>query len=487
MKKPFRALIMIFALLILTVTIRTLTFKSMQIKSEAITLPAFNETGIEHLSESITYPTISEAIDSPVDTAAFEGFHRFLQEAYPLIHRDLKKEVFSSFSLLYTWEGSNSLLKPVVLTAHLDVVPAGEMGSWSQPPFSGKNDGTFIWGRGTLDDKSSLISIMEAVEKLLSGNFRPERTIYLAFGHDEEIGGLKGAGVMADELEKRNLDAEFLLDEGYAVTIGMVPMVKKPVALIGTSEKGYLSVRLTVEMEGGHSAFPARESAITVLTGALNKIVGNQMKTRISEPVNDFIRYIGPEMPWYAKAIFANKWLFKGLILKIYEGGNNSNALVRTTTAPTIFNAGIKDNVIPARAEAVVNFRILPGETSADVINHLEKVIADDRISILPLDDLKEPAPVSPIDAPGFDIIHRTIRQVYPGALVAPTMMLAASDSRKYLGISRNIYNFAPIVVTGEDLARTHGLNERNKIEDFIRGVGFYYQLIRNCCNQSAG
>lgn len=487
MKKLFRALIIIFALLVLIVIIKTATFSSMQLKPEAIELPAFTDASVEHLSEAITYPTISEAIDSPVDTAAFEGFHKFLREAYPLIHRDLKKEVFSSFSLLYTWEGSDSGLKPVVLTAHLDVVPAGELSSWSEPPFSGKNDGTFIWGRGTLDDKSSMISIMEAVEKLLSENYKPERTIYLAFGHDEEIGGLKGAGVMAGELVKRNLDAEFVLDEGYAVTIGMVPMIKKPVALIGTSEKGYLSVSLSVEMEGGHSAFPARESAITLLTGALNRIVSNQMKSGISEPVNDFIRYIGPEMPWYARAIFANKWLFKGLILKIYEGGNNSNALVRTTTAPTIIHAGIKDNVIPTRAEAVVNFRILPGETSGDVINHLERVIADDRISIRPLEDLKEPAPVSPIDAPGFDIIHRTIRQVYPEALVAPTMMLAASDSRKYLGISRNIYNFAPIIVTDEDLARTHGLNERTQIGHFIRGVGFYYQLIRNCNNQSAG
>ena len=193
---------------------------------------------------------------------------------------------------------------------------------------------------------------------------------------------MRGAGVMAAALKERGVDAEFLLDEGYAVTVGMVPMIKEPVALIGTSEKGYLSVALTVEMEGGHSAYPARESAIIVLNRALNKIVDNQMKAGITETVNDFIRYIGPEMPFYARAIFANKWLFKGVILKIYEGGTNSNALVRTTTAPTIFTAGVKDNVVPTKAEAVVNFRTLPGETSADVIAHLKKVMEDDRVSI---------------------------------------------------------------------------------------------------------
>jgi carboxypeptidase PM20D1 len=147
---------------------------------------------------------------------------------------------------------------------------------------------------------------------------------------------------------------------------------------------------------------------------------------------------------------------------------------------PTIINAGIMDNVIPAKAEAVVNFRILPGETSSDVMGHLKSVISDDRVRLLEIDGHKEPAPVSPVDVPGFETIHKTIRQVYPEALVAPTMMIAASDSRKYIGVSKNIYNFAPIVVTSESMARIHGLNERNKIEDFRQGIGFYYLLIKN-------
>ena len=233
-----------------------------------------------------------------------------------------------------------------------------------------------------------MISILEAVEKLLTENYQPERTIYLAFGHDEEISGLRGASVIAAALKDRGTVAEFILDEGYAVTVGMVPMIKKPVALIGTSEKGYLSVNMTVEMEGGHSAYPENETAITVLCKALDNIVGNQMKPVISEPLNDFMRYMGPEMPFYARAVFANKWLFKGVILKIYQGSKTSNAMVRTTTAPTVFNAGIKDNVIPTKAEAVVNFRILPGETTADVMEHLQSVISDDRVRILELRDL---------------------------------------------------------------------------------------------------
>jgi carboxypeptidase PM20D1 len=482
MKRLFKLLLIILCVLLIIIIVKTIAFKTMQIEVEPASLPVFGDESVARFSSSITFPTISVEPGSPMDSAAFKEYHKFLSEAYPLIHSKLKKEVFSSFSLLYTWEGKNPELKPVILMAHMDVVTAGEINSWSKPPFSGENDGTFIWGRGTLDDKAAMISIMEAVERLLAENYQPERTIYLAFGHDEElINGLLGATVISAALKERGVDAEFVLDEGYAVTIGMVPMISKPVALIGTSEKGYLSVSLTVEMEGGHSAYPEKESAIIVLSKALNNIVSNQMKAKISEPVSDFIKYIGPEMPFYAKAIFANKWLFKGLILKIYEAGRTSNASVRTTTAPTIFNAGIKDNVIPTKAEAVVNFRILPGETSTDVVEHVKKVISDDRVKILELEGVREPAPVSPVDVPGFKTIQKTIRQTYPEALVAPTMMLAASDSRKYIDICKNIYNFAPIIVTSEDLSRTHGLNERNKIDDFKRGIGFYYLLIKNC------
>ncbi len=480
MKKFFLALLFIICLLLVIIVFKAFTFTSMQTEAEAVTIPLPGNESVDHFSAAIAIPTISYAADAPVDTSAFRQFHVFLEETYPLIHSKLKKEIFSSFSLLYTWDGKDPSLKPVILTAHMDVVPAGELTGWTKPPFSGDNDGTFIWGRGTLDDKAALISIMEAVERLLSEGYQPERTVYLAFGHDEELIGLRGASVMAEALKERGVDAEFVLDEGYAVTKGMVPMISKPVALIGTSEKGYLSVSMTVEMEGGHSAYPAKESAITVLTKAVNSIVENQMKARISEPVNDFIRYVGPEMPFYARAIFANKWLFEGLILKIYKGSSTSAALVRTTTAPTILKAGIKDNVIPTKAEAVVNFRILPGEISEDVIAHLREVIADERVTITILEGLRDPAPVSPASGLGFETINKTIRQIYPEAIVAPTMMLAASDSRKYLGVCRNIYNFAPIVVTSEDMARTHGLNERNSIEDYRRGINFYYLLIKN-------
>jgi carboxypeptidase PM20D1 len=204
------------------------------------------------------------------------------------------------------------------------------------------------------------------------------------------------------------------------------------------------------------------------------------MKADISGPVKDFLRYTGPEMPFLPKAIFANQWLFKGLILKLYTGSNAGNAGIRTTTAPTIINAGIKDNMVPTKAEAVVNFRIIPGETSEDVIQHLHRVISDDRVNISIVGHAQEPSPVSPINSFGFEIIHTTVKQVFPEVMVNPMLVLGTTDSRHYAEVSKNIYRFIPVLIEQDDLARMHGLNERISITDFNRAIGFYYQLIKN-------
>jgi carboxypeptidase PM20D1 len=481
MKRILSLLVWLIVMLLIIIIIKTLLFKSLQIQVEKAEVSKFGNRSVAHLSDAIKFATVSYSTTSPIDTAAFKGFIGYIAQTYPLINTKLTKEVFNNFSLLYTWKGKNPSLKPVILMAHFDVVPPGDTMSWEKKPFSGEIDGTYIWGRGTLDDKAEMISILEAVEKFLSQGYEPERTICLSFGHDEEISGLKGAGTIAKTLKERGVEAEFVLDEGMPVTVGIVPMVKKPVALIGTSEKGYLSVKMTVEMAGGHSSTPEKESALTVLNKAIYNLTNKQMKAKISGPVNDFIRYIGPEMPFYAKAIFANKWIFKGIILNIYQGSGSGNALVRTTTAPTMIEAGIKDNVIPTKAEAVINFRILPGELSSDVFSHIGKVVNDKRVIVTTLaEGLSEPVQVSPVDAAGFQNIFAALRQVYPDAVVAPTMMLGSSDSKHFTGITKNIYRFAPIVVTPADMARIHGLNERTKIDDYIKGISFYYQLIRN-------
>ena len=480
MKKVIRIILWLVAVIIIAVIIKSIMFRSKQLTVWETITPVAGIEAAERLAGAIRIPTISYEIGDPIDTAAFTSFREYLFSTYPTVHQLITPLVFNEFSLLYKWEGINPDLKPVVLMAHMDVVPAGDLDLWKKDPFSGEIEGDYIWGRGTLDDKGSLIQIMEAVEKLISEGFRPARTYYLAFGHDEELSGLLGAGSIASYLSGQGVDAEFVADEGMAVTIGMVPMMSQPVALIGTSEKGYLSVKLSAQMDGGHSSTPEPENAMTVIARAVTRLNNKQFKPRISEPVNDFIRYVGPEMPFYARAIFANKWLFKPLLLKIYTGSSSGNALVRTTTAPTIITAGVKDNVIPTTASAVVNFRILAGETTDGVLGHIRETVSDERVIVEALPGLKEPAPVSPTDTYGFRVIHKTIRQVYPEAVVAPTMMLASSDSRHYTEVSNNIYRFAPIIVSSEDMARIHGVDERVRTDDFLKGITYYYYLIRN-------
>ena len=479
MKRVLQVILWAILVLILVVIVKAFLFRSLQVKTEPATVNGITDEAVKHLSGAIAIPTVSYTADSPVDSVAFRNYMSYISSTYPLTESNLSKRVFSNFSMLYKWKGSDSSLKPVVLMAHYDVVPAGDTNGWSQKPFSGLYDGTYIWGRGALDDKVAMISILEAVEKHLKEGFIPERTIYLSFGHDEELTGNRGAGTIAGSFRSEGINPEFVLDEGMAVTVGMVPMMKKPVALIGTSEKGYLTVKLSIDMAGGHSSTPEKESALIVLNRALYNLVTKQMKPSISGPVNDFVRYIGPEMPFYAKMIFANRWIFNGILLKIYTGSASGNALVRTTTAPTIITAGVKDNVIPTHAEAFINFRILPGSTHEDVLKHIRETVNDTRITITTDSaSVSEPAPVSPVDAPGFSYISTVLKQIYPDAVVSPTLMLGSSDSKHFSIVTKNIYRFSPIVVTSEDMARIHGLNERTKATDYLKGIGFYYQLI---------
>lgn len=480
MKRVIYIILAFLMILILVILVRTFTFESRQVEESAAAFPVTGEESEARLSQAVTFKTISLGEGLPVDTSAFIAFHTFLERSYPLVHSTLKKETVSNLSLLYRWEGKNTSLKPFILTAHMDVVPSGDSSLWQQPPFAGVIDDEFIWGRGTLDDKIAVIAILEAAEKLIAGGFQPERTVFFAFGHDEEINGIKGAYSIASLLKERGIKAEFVLDEGLAVTNGMVPMIDKPVATVGTSEKGYLTVKMEVQMEGGHSSTPAKETAIDVLSSAVDKVKLNPMNSKISGPVSDFMDYAGPEMPFYAKAIFANRWLFKNVILNIYEGTPAGNAAVRTTIVPTIIKGGVKENVVPLSAEALLNCRILPGETIDDIINHITVVVDDSRVRITPAGRHITASPVSSVDSFGFKTIAKSISQVYPEAIVSPMIMLGASDAKHYKDVSADIYRFLPVNVTREDLARIHGLNERIARDDFKKSIGFYYRLIMN-------
>jgi carboxypeptidase PM20D1 len=451
------------------------------------------ENVAERLGLAVQQKTISYHEAEKVDTNTFLGLHRLFQTLYPQVHAKLKKELVNEFSLLYTWEGKDPSLKPIMLTSHLDVVPADESpeGGWTYPPFSGKVADGYVWGRGTLDIKSGVIGVLEAVEYLLKQGFQPERTVYLGFGHDEEIGGEHGAKAIAELLHSRGVELGSLLDEGGSVIDGFLPGVEKPVAVIGISEKGYVSLKLSVEMEGGHSSMPPTETAIGVLSRAVASLELNPMPPHL-EVVEFLMSYLGSALPFVQRMLFANTWLFGGILKKKLSEAHMLNATIRTTTAPTIFNAGMKDNVLPAKAEAVVNFRILPGDNLREVYEMVLERINDERVKVSPylgetLDGESgwDPSPVADTESPYFLRLARLTKEAFPTALVAPYLVLGGTDARHYGLITQNALRFTPILMSKEDVGSVHGVNEKLSLEECSRMVGFYIAYIEELANLS--
>jgi carboxypeptidase PM20D1 len=364
---------------------------------------------------------------------------------------------------------------------HLDVVPVepGTEAAWQHPPFSGAIADGFIWGRGAMDDKFTVVGLMEAAETLLAGGFQPQRTVYFAFGHDEELGGDHGAAAMAAELERRGVRAEFVLDEGGALIERAVPGLSGPLACIGVAEKGSVSVRLEARAAGGHSSAPPRHTAVGKIAAAVAALEREPLPARLSPPVRAMLEFVAPELPLVPyRLIMANLWLFEPFLLRALTSEPATNATVRTSTAATMIGGGIKENVLPASAWAVVNYRILPGDRVESVLTHVRSVVRDPDVEIRPLPGSREPTVVSPANVPAFDLLAKSVRSVFPEAVVAPYLTIGGTDVRHYQRVSTNLYRFMPLVADRSDLARMHGTNERVSVEGYKRGVQFYAALL---------
>lgn len=476
-KKIILFLLNTFLVLVLIVLFKTFTFKSIQPKFKPVKTVSVSDSAVAHLQQGIRFKTISLSDSTKTDSSVFLAFHQFLRKTYPLIHQKLQLEKVG-FTLIYTWKGKKLNLKPVILMAHQDVVPVEKASllQWKADPFGGIIQHGKILGRGAADDKSSLFALLEAMEKLLQENYQPEQTVYFVFGQDEEAGG-KGVKAAAALLKSRGIKADWVLDEGGEITKKEIPGLQgTPVALIGTSEKGYLSLDLKVDLEGGHSSMPKPETAVDVLIVAIQKLRAKPFPASFGGSTGDFFRYLGPEMPFTSKMAIANQWLFKPLLFKIYEKSAGGNALIRTTIAPTILQAGVKDNVIPTTASATINFRLLPGTSIDAVFRHVKEAIADNRVQLIKQDAFAEEASaVTSTQSNGFKQLEKAIVENYPGTLIAPYLTVGATDSRQMANISNCILRFVPVT----DLEGMHGLNEKVGVEEYKKAIGFYYLLMK--------
>lgn len=472
------AIIVVLAAVVLVNTFRQ---GSRQIAvTPAPKLPVDEQAAATRLAEAIRFQTISNAFNPDQSAGPLRAMQAHLAASFPTFHAATKLESVGNYSLLFTWQGSDPTAGPVALLAHQDVVPVapGTDKDWQYPPFDGVVADGFVWGRGSWDDKGNLYSILEAAEALAKAGFRPKRTIYFAFGHDEEVSGTRGAQAIAALLKSRGVKLDFVLDEGLLITEGILKGLDQPMALIGVAEKGYATLVLNARATPGHSSMPPRETAIGMMSAALTHLENARLPMQIRSTVAEMFATIAPEMNGFNRVVLSNLWLFKPLLLREFEKSGPTEATVRTTTALTIFNAGDKDNVLPGNAEAVVNFRLLPGDTQASVTEHVRKVVGNEKIEIKPYPGNTDPPPVTGIASASYRALNTTIREVFPDALVAPGLMVAATDSRHYAELTDNIFRFSPVRANAEDLKRFHGTNERLSIANYADMIRFYRRLL---------
>lgn len=446
---------------------------------EASALPVVEGPVVaEHLASVLRVQTVSEEDRAQINLKAFERLHQTLERMYPRLHATLRREWINEYSLLYTWPGRNPELEPVALLAHQDVVPADAV-AWSHPPFEGVVADGWVWGRGALDLKGNLVAILEAVERLIKAGYRPDRTLYLAFGHDEEIGGQQGARQIVEELQRREVRLAAVLDEGGLVAEGLVPGLDLPAALVGVTEKGYALVELKVEAQPGHASMPPRRTAIGVLARAITRVEDHPMPARMSMARLMFAD-LGVFTPFSMRMALANPWLFDGVVRRRLSADPTASAVIHTSLAVTRVQGGRLPNVLPGLAQALVACRLLPGDTSAAVLEHIRAAIHDDAVQVNLIEEYTwEASPVSPVDAPVYQSLSRTIRQIFPEAVVSPYVVLGATDSRYYAPICPNVYRFSPYLVDQGLLKTMHGVDERLQVDALARMVAFYYQLIQ--------
>ena len=470
----------------LVLTVRTVQFRSRQVSpTHEVDLFANGELvdgAAERLSGAVQFETITQRDPTDLDRDAYHDLFDFLAEAFPAVHETLDPQPVNELSRLFRWEGEDPDLAPIVLMAHVDVVPVEQetWDQWTHPPFGGEIDDGYVWGRGALDDKASAVGILEAVEQLLQQDYQPKRTIYLAIGHDEEVGGENGARKLAETIAENGQRPAMVVDEGGAITVGAIPDFEQPLALVGIAEKGYLSVEISAEGLGGHSSVPPDETSIGSVARAIRRLRDNPLPARLDGVTGQTFDHVAPEMGGAARVAFANLWLLRPLVEWALSRNETTDAAIRTTTAPTMLEAGVKDNVVPSTARAVVNFRILPTQSVDDVFAHVERTLDGLPVSCR-IVQKGEPTRVSETESPWFDLFKRTVREVTSDdTVVAPYLVPGTTDSRFYSDLCDHVFRFAPFTLTTDDRERIHGIDERISLEDYRKMVAFYERVIRN-------
>lgn len=438
---------------------------------------------VNHLSEAIKIPTIANRDESVVDWSKFDEFHSFLEKAYPLIHEKLDKQIISTRSLMYHWKSEHPEREPICLLAHQDVVPVtpGTEADWKYPAFSGEIAEGYIWGRGTLDIKNHLIGVMEAVETLLEEGYVPERDVYLCFGHNEEVmaeGDDCGATCIMNWFKEHGIRLDSVIDEGGAILKAKVDkVIDGHLAGVGIAEKGHVDFEISVNAKGGHSSQPPKHSALGELSRILCNLEKHQFKAEITDQLYSLFNEIGKNTTYPVRCVMSNLPVLKPLVKEVCKNIPPVASMMRTTTAVTMANGSPAPNVLPQKASAIVNFRIMPGQTIDDVEAHIRKYAG-------PKAEIKliggcNPSKLSPTDSRAFKVIDKICKSMDSKAIVAPYLVMGGTDARQYEDVCDNIYRYSPFLMSTELLLTTHGTNERIPISSLEDGVAFFKRYIK--------
>ncbi len=432
---------------------------------------------VEKLRALVRIPTVSRRDPDVVDAAAFDRLLVELERQFPLLHERLELTRIHTHGLLFHWKGDADT-RPIVLMAHLDVVPVDEDAPWRHPAFDAAVVDGAIWGRGTLDDKGSVVGICEAVERLLEAGFTPRQDVWLSFGCDEEVFGV-AAPLAVEELTRRGVRPWFVIDEGGAVAYDAFPGIDRPVAAIGVTEKGVTSLELVVEGRGGHASTPAKRGPTARLARAITRLERSPLPARTPEPTVELMRRLAPYAPAALRPVMANAGRMRAVLTRaLIAAGPESAAMTRTTMAVTTLSGSPALNVIASTARAGVNIRIMIGDTVDGVLEHVRKSLRDKQVRI-DVVERGEPSPISPYrDDEAFALLESTVASVFPDALVAPYVMMAGTDSRHFTAICPRVYRFAPYRMTKAQRQSIHSYDEHIGIDDLVEGVAWYQQLI---------
>ncbi len=470
----------LLAIIIIYMIINAMTGKPIEIQNSNIELITVDKDKVaKHLGQAIQCATVSLSGTS-TDEKPFDEFKLFIDKTYPLFTKKATKTIIHTHSLVYFLEGSDKSLKPACFLSHQDVVPAPPKG-WEVPPFSGVIKEGFIYGRGAQDMKSQLVATLEGIEALLESGFAPRRGIYCCFGHDEEVTTKVGAPNIVKYLQEQGVELEFVFDEGGAVLDGALLGIKgKQLAMIGTCEKGYADIKLTAKVNGGHASMPGKKTSISVLAKAIDKLLSNPMSPVWTQVSKDMFDSLAPSMSPVFKFVLSNRKILSGVIKNGLTLIPITNSLFRTTFAPTMLTGSDASNVMPPEASVIINSRIITGQTSEDVIKHMQKVVG--KLVDIEIMSSNEPTPISPVETDTYNVLRTSIMESFADTIVSPFLFIAGTDARYYTSICKNVYRFTPFAFTQEDSERIHALNERISVDNLAQGVKFFARFIENIC-----